>query len=284
MSSEQRSFYILLCITIIGTFVTVIYASINPNFDIIPLFNLPTVYHFYLLSFVVPIVGCIITAVILPRIIAPIFLRLKKLTMSKYIDAYVEITPQPLSLRKWIGRTLLTTLLLLGLIAVVVQILDPALFMTTELYNELVGYGLAKYAPPLTISIGGLLVPIAFGMLAAAWAMEDAGLMHYYIPEEEDRLYEVEPTHMRYTTYLKGYAGLSSLLFIISIIYQFMVVGGNIENAFVTILLPFFAIIQTIPGYLVYMKMGSQYLKKGLPVIDKIDESNLRLQDIKESL
>lgn len=51
-------------------------------------------------------------------------------------------------------------------------------------------------------------------------------IFHYDIPKEHDRIYEIEPTIRRYASYLKGYAGFSSLLFLASIVLYFVTAFG----------------------------------------------------------
>lgn len=276
---NRRNGTVLLMLAIVGILVSVFYALSNATWtQITPLFNLPTAYHFLLVALVIPIIGCMITALVMPRILVPIFMVIKKVAKHKYRNAYVQISYDRLSLRRWIRRAFLLSLLILGLIAAVVGIIDPRLFMTPEEYtNFLAETGVPQFAPPVTITIAGLIAPLAFGILATAWIMEDAGLIHYYLPEDRSELYEVEPVYKQFSNYIKGYAGLSSILFIISVAFIFLTSGGNYESAIFTLLVPFFSILQMIPGYLVYSRLGTDYLRKGLPLAGHLRESDLQL-------
>ena len=279
LNSDSRNAAVLLLITVLGVLVSVYYAFSNATWTlIIPLFNLPTTYHFLLVAIVIPMIGCILAAVILPRIIASLFMTFKRVTMHGYKNAYVPVNRGGLSLRRWLGRSLLLSLLILGLIAAVVNFIDPHLFMSAEEYSDFLSEtGVPQFAPPVTITLAGLIAPLAFGLLAASWALEDAGIIHYSLPTDESKLYEVEPVYRRLSSSLKGYAGLSSILFVISVAFTFWTLGGNMEGAIFTLLIPLFSVLQMIPGYLVYARLGSDYLRKGLPEATRLSESDLHI-------
>ncbi|MCK4567507.1 MAG: hypothetical protein KAU48_09385, partial [Candidatus Thorarchaeota archaeon] len=234
-----------------------------------------------LLVFGIPMVGSIITAFLMPRLFAPIFLKGKRVRLSGYKDAYLPVTQNRLSIKQWFGRASLVSLLILGFIAAIVNIIDPLLFMTQVEYNEfIIETGLPQLAPPVIITLTGLIAPIAFGLFAISWIMEDAGLIHYSIPaEDEDKLYKVEPVHDSYSSYLKGYSGLSSLIFLISVFYLFWTHGGNVESAIFTLLVPIFAILQTIPGYILYVRLDKSFLTSKLPEARRLNESDLRISE-----
>ena len=220
-NGNGRAAAILGLFAIIGFVISILYAFSNPDWNtIIPIFGLQIPYHFLLLVFGIPMVGSIITAFLMPRLFAPIFLKGKRVRLSGYKDAYLPVTQNRLSIKQWFGRASLVSLLILGFIAAIVNIIDPLLFMTQVEYNEfIIETGLPQLAPPVIITLTGLIAPIAFGLFAISWIMEDAGLIHYSIPpEDEDKLYKVEPVHDSYSSYLKGYSGVSSLIFLISVL------------------------------------------------------------------
>jgi hypothetical protein len=136
--------------------------------------------------------------------------------------------------------------------------------------------GFPQLAPPVTLSLAGFISPIAFGLWTVSWAMEDAGLMHYHLPESDDELlYEIEPVYRRYGNYLKGYAGVASIIFISWIIYLLWVADMNFDAVIFTLLIPVFSILQTIPGYFVYSRLSTNFLTSSLSEISRVSESEI---------
>ncbi|MBD3406130.1 MAG: hypothetical protein GF411_08400 [Candidatus Lokiarchaeota archaeon] len=278
-SLNKKSLVILLSLTVIGIILSVFWAFFASSWnDITPIFGLPTPYHFLLVAFAIPMLGGIVTGLIFPRIIAPIFKRLLGLKMRGYKSAYLPVHHDSLSLRRWFGRAVLTSLLILGLLAAIINVIDPQLFMPPSEYAAfLAETGLPQYTPPVTISLAGFLSPIAFGLWAASWALEDAGIIQYYLPEKDGILYDIEPIHHQYSGYLKGYAGLSAIIFFASIFFLFAGQEGLVEVAAFTLIIPLFLILQTIPGYIVFTRTSKAYLRKGLPKAGPLTESDLGL-------
>ncbi|TXT57900.1 MAG: membrane protein of unknown function [Candidatus Thorarchaeota archaeon] len=280
-SINKRSLVVLLLLTTIGFILSMLWAFFGSDFsDITPLFGLPTPLHFLVVAFVIPMLGGIITGIVFPRLITPLFLRLVGLKMRKYKTAYLPVHHDRLGIRRWFGRAVLTALLILGLMAAVINIIDPQILMTPTNYADLLAEtGLPQYTPPVTISIAGFLSPLAFGLWAVSWALEDAGILQYYLPEKDGVLYDIEPIHHQYSGYLKGYAGLSSVIFFVSIFLLFAGQEGLVEVAVFTLLIPLFLILQTIPGYIVYTRMSNDYLRKGLQQAGPLTESDLGISN-----
>ena len=95
----------------------------------------------------------------------------------------------------------------------------------------------------------GFVFPLAVGLWAVSWAMEDAGLMHYAFKSEDN--YEIEPIHIRYTSYLKGYAGISALMFVI----QFTMYQANqnsLEDGLLILAVVLLAIVCFFPAYFLF--------------------------------
>ncbi len=277
-TDNRRSIVILSLLLVIGLVFSLVYAFVFSDWNnVTPLFGLPAPYRFLLVAFAIPMIGSIVTAILMPRIVAPLFLRMKGKFMPKYKNAYVNIKPNPFQLRRWLSRALLTALLILGLISIVVNVIDPHLFMNPEQYTmfqEEIGF--PQLAPPVTISLAGFIAPLAFGLWAVSWAMEDAGLMHYNLPESDDeRLYEIEPVYRRYSSYLKGYAGLASLIFMSWTLCLLWVANMDYQAVIFTLLMPVFSIIQTIPGYFVYTRLRTSFLTSKLSEINKVSKSDL---------
>ncbi|MGY5877261.1 MAG: hypothetical protein RTU30_16030 [Candidatus Thorarchaeota archaeon] len=69
-----------------------------------------------------------------------------------------------------------------------------------------------------------------------------------------------------------------TLLFLVTVFFVFWNTGGvRYEDMLFTLLIPIFFMLQTIPGYLVYSKLGVDYLRKGLPTVGKLSEADLKL-------
>lgn len=282
-SENKKSTAILALLPIIGLVISIVYAFGFADWtNVTPLFGLPTAYGFLLVAFVIPMVGSIMTAILMPRIVTSLFLIIKRKLLPKYKNAYLNNKLDPLQLRRWLSRALLTALLILGLISILVNIIDPRVFMSEQQYimfQEEMGF--PQLAPPVTFPLSGLIAPIAFGLWAASWAMEDAGLMHYHIPENDNAvLYEIEPVYRRYDSYLKGYAGLASIIFISWTIYLLWTANMSYLAVIFTILMPVFSILQTIPGYFVYARLSTSFLTSNLLEISRVSESDLLKSDL----
>lgn len=144
------------------------------------------------------------------------------------------------------------------------------LFMTQEEHDRFViKMGFPRRAPPVTITLSGLLIPVAIGFWATSWAMEEADIFHHHDMGTERRIpMEVEPAYLRYNNYLKGYIGLSSVVFIATVAALFIIGGKAIEAAIFTLLIPLFAVVQSIPSYRVYSVTSREYLTRGLEMLD----------------
>jgi hypothetical protein len=274
-SDNRRSTVTLGLLAIIGLVISLVYAFGYSNWNhVTPLFGLLAPYNFLLVAFTIPMIGCIITAILMPRLVAPLFLRVKGKVLSKYKNAYISVKPQPIQFRQWLGRAGLTALLILGLLSILVNVIDPLLFMNPE---QLALFpAVPQLSPSVTLPLAGFIAPIAFGLWATSWAMEDAGLMHYSIPESDDEyLYEIEPVFRRFSSYLKGYAGLASVIFISWVIVLLVDASVPEMAVFITLLVPIFSILQTIPGYFVYSRLSKYFLISNLTEINRVSKSDL---------
>ena len=267
MSENKGRTNIVLAILGIGGIGLVFYlafSDFSSDNAIIQLFGLPEPIHVLVTVLVIPIVGSFLSVIIMPRILTPLFVKVKQPMAGQFNNAYVESGEDSTSLKLWLKRAIYTALLCLGLISSIIGSFDPAIFMTQDNLTNL--GDLALYSPPVTVALASLILPIALGLWATSWSLEDAGLMHYKVPPEgESGFYEVEPIHSRFNGYLKGFAGISSVLFLVTIFLQISNLGDEWENALFTLLVPFFTIIQMIPAYFVYLRINKSYLRKNIP-------------------
>jgi hypothetical protein len=89
-------------------------------------------------------------------------------------------------------------------------------------------------------------------------------------------MYEIEPVATNYMSYMKGFAGISSLLSV----YKFIVynIEYNRGTDALLILIPLLIIaLCFLPSYLIFVKLmkGHDYLKKGLKLMKKITKADI---------
>jgi hypothetical protein len=123
-------------------------------------------------------------------------------------------------------------------------------------------------------------MPFVNGLWSIGWVMEDAGLMHYkFEKEERNRLYEIEPVYRNYSYYLKGYAGISSILFLYNVIIAWIQVTSEsrIADIIASIFLPAIAILLSIPSYIIYGKFVNKkfLIHQDLKQLQILDESQI---------
>jgi hypothetical protein len=250
--------------------------------DKIPLFGLDQTTHVILLM-IIGFVGSILAVYIFPRIFSRLFLKVKSKIRWKYKDAYLEYTPRPLTLYKFGFRAIYLFLLELGILVLIIPFIDPSLFLTERFGLD---YYEGELGVPAVYTVGVLLglifltVPFVVGIWSVGWAMEDAGLMHYKFDNKAGReLYEIEPIHVNYTNYLKGYAGISSILFLIQAALTWASVTSEvrISDVIITLLLPAFIILISIPAYIIYSKTTAKkdFLRANLKKLKKLTEADV---------
>ena len=245
---------------------------------IVPLFGLEHRYTLMITNLLWPIFGSIICALIFPRIIAPMYLAIKKYIMPDFKNGQTDIETKPYRLKKWFWRSIYVSLLVLGIQAFLVGFFPYESMLTP---TDLLGYQGAgidiRFTLSVTSGIVGLLTPIAVGVLSVGWALEDSGLIHYDLPKEGDRIYEVEPIFRRYISYIKGYAGLSSILFLVTIIFYFIGYGAERWlDAFFTMIIPFQAMLYSAFGYFTYVKTNTQFLRGRYPPVGPVTEDEIQ--------
>jgi hypothetical protein len=115
------------------------------------------------------------------------------------------------------------------------------------------------------ISAGGLLSALVVGLWSVGWSMEDAGLIHFSMRSEKTGgLKELEPIHVRYNSYIKGYAGISSVLFVVSMALS-LFLEGRLIDIIAILTLPLHIILMLTPSMYIHSKLNSSWLRKNLP-------------------
>ncbi|MHA1282762.1 MAG: hypothetical protein ACTSQP_09690 [Promethearchaeota archaeon] len=249
--------------------------------EYVPISGLDLQTHLLIYGFLIPIIISIIVVIVFPKLFAPLFLKLKGLIYWRYKNAYIKKTNTILTKKVFFKRGLYLVLFTMGLYALISPNIDYSLFLTQESIKNYQKLGINPVYSLTVVGIFiGILFPISLGFWSVGWALEDAGLMHYKIQDERKgkELYEIEPIYLKYTNYLKGYAGISSIIFVIQISMHFIAVGGEyISDAFLIIIILFTVFPLIIPAYLAYaIIMGeNSYLRKNLKEIKKFSEEDI---------
>lgn len=229
----------------------------------------------YLIFWVgIPLFGSIIAVLLIPRILTPLFMRIKKLLRRGYSDGYVDTEISPLNGGKMIMRLVYIYLLVIGLLTTLSSFLDPLQFLPT-------GGPPSPIDPLYDISfifcIAGIAAPISVALWSVGWTLEDAGLLHYNLPSKDSgKLYEIEPVFRSYTSYLKGFASFSTVFSLI-VIYNYFLNAGYFFDAISVFLVPFHAMLITVPAYFLFSAIGSKWLRKNKRVLKQLEDTDISL-------
>lgn len=290
MSEKKKlnKLFIGLLVAYIGIyiFMSIRILTTERQAGVVPISGLPEDYHMMLFFMILPPILTTVAVLVFPRLFAPLLLKGKQKIYRHYNDAYIETDPNILSSKIFVKRAIYIFLLTLGFLAIIIPLMSneiAKLFIIPKNAEFYEGEGLdLRFVLPVLFSITfTFILPIVMGLWSIGWVLEDSGLIHYSGLEGQrerlDKLFEIEPTHLRYNSYLKGYAGISSIVFLISLTVYFMGFEGRAEDAFFVILTPLMTIIISVPAYIIYNlnkgKVG--YLRKGLPEAKRIAESDL---------
>ena len=283
MDKEKRSILIVLIIfglTLFGPFITIITASSEIQNQIVPLSGMPYTLHIIIFYLIWPFVLSIICVIIFPLILSPLFLMIKRRIWSRFKDCYVDMGDLTFDFKKFIKRGLYVALMLVGIIITIADIIDPSLFLTQYDIAQTKYSGNILYDPAVINSLVYLIVPFVIGIWAVGWVMEDVGLMHYKIPKANEKiLFEIEPVHLKYNGIIKGYAGVSSIIFLITAISVYLSIWpAHILQVIMTIIFMTFYIA---PSYIIYLKtcqaVFRKRFRKGLKEIKMISDNDIKL-------
>ncbi|MFW9845370.1 MAG: hypothetical protein ACFFD6_01375 [Candidatus Thorarchaeota archaeon] len=236
----------------------------------VPITRLGTAATYTLLWVVWPLVGSLLFVVLFPRILSSIVMRTKASIWRSYKNFVVPLSKRRLTPRMFVLRTVYLALLIMGIVSILMPYINPNPFLPGGMYDP----GDPGQAIVLVASIGGIVAPFAVGFWSVSWSMQDAALMHYkFPPEDNPDLFEIEPVHIKYESLLKGYAGLSSILFIITLVL-YVSPGGNLW----AILVPYVVMhmtLLTIPALLIHSRVDVTWLRRDLPEARKLTESDI---------
>jgi hypothetical protein len=243
------------------------------GWGIVPLTGLNAALTYILFWLLWPIFGGILFVIVMPRILGPLFLKMKGVVWSDYVNAYVDIPRATLKQNRVIRRAIYVGLLTMGIVSILIYIIPPTLLIPPGVVQ-----------PPITVfhmasiaSIAGLVVPISIALWSSGWSYRDASLVHYKIPDDGvDELYEIEPIYLRFDSFLKGYAGFSSILFIINlVIVQFTT--ADFTMALLVLYVFMHVSLLTLPSIFVHSRMNHIWLRKNLPKARKFTKSDVQI-------
>ena len=247
--------------------------------DITPISGLSEVAHQVVFISLIPVLGSILSVLIFAKFLPKLFLKIKNKFIWKFKDAYLDQPPAPFAKYIVIYRFIYIYLLTLGILAFIIPFVDPALFITPNNYKNYEMEGITpRCSMPNLFSLIGLILPIVIGLWSIGWAIQDSGLMHYRFDMRPGKMYEIEPVHVRYQSFLKGYAGISSILFLVQVVIFYYNVAqkapGRLADMTFLIMTPIMIPLMALPAYIFYAKLISKksFLRKGLPKIKILSE------------
>jgi hypothetical protein len=270
MKVDLKGIFVLVLLLIIEavTIATLWLPSLTSA--IIPLTGQSAAITYLTLWLIWPVIGGIIMVAIIPRILGPLFLRIKGGIWRDYENAYVDLSPE-LTQGRMFKRAIYIGLLTMGILSLLIYIIPPALLIPLSMEDTIFNMAFVS-------CIAGFMVPFSIAMWSASWSYHDASLVHYKIPDEDkDELYEVEPIHLRYDSFLKGYAGLSSIIFIVNLMAM-QISGGEGQLMAIVVLYVFMHMsLLTLPAIYVHSRMNHTWLRKNLPRARRFTKSDVRI-------
>ncbi|MFO8018032.1 MAG: hypothetical protein R6U96_05310 [Promethearchaeia archaeon] len=252
-------------------------ASINSAFSqgskaesIVPISGLKLQNHLLLFNVVIPNVLTLIFILLFPLIFVPLFLFVKNKIWFQYENTYIDLSEEDgMDLKKLAKRLIYVFLLTMGLSATFLNmgLIHPEDFLAEEqrvFWINQIGIDKPLYIADIFQTIAYLALPVAVGLWSIGWALEDCGLMHYKLPESKEKmLYEIEPVYRKYQSIIKGYAGISAILYFVSAISYYIInqVGG-LGGILQIIGGSFILVFIMVPGYFLYQILVNKILKK----------------------
>lgn len=251
----------------------------------VPLTGLPSEIN----SPIFVLLGIILSAVsiyIFPRILVPLFLKIKGKIYHRYENAYIPKGSTAFSPTKLLIRGIYSVLLMLGFLSIILPLVSQYtinLWLSEATINALNSEGvILYYSMDVLIPHICILVPFITGIWSVEWAMDEAGLMHFKFDAREDReLYEIEPIYRKYSSYIKGYAGISSIIFFLNLIISYAELlpeyPFRLIDMIVVLFVPFLTILIILPGYVLYFKLVKPYnfSNEGLPELKTLSEADI---------
>lgn len=274
MKLTRGGILFIIILFLIEVYVVITQWSAPLSWGTVPLTRLNGGISYTIMWLVWPLVGSIFFAVLMPRILAPLFLKLKGAVWPDYKNAYVDLPPPTLRQTSVVRRAIYLGLLTMGIVSILIYVLPPTLFLPS---GEVEPGEVSVFHMASIASIAGLVVPIAVAMWSTGWSYRDASLVHYKIPDDGvEELYEIEPIYLRFDSFLKGYAGFSSILFIINLV----VVQFSTQDLVMALLVLYVFMhisFLTLPALYVHSQMNHMWLRKNLPKARRFTKSDVQI-------
>ena len=254
--------------------------------SIVPISKLPLRDHLILIRVIWPNIATVVCIILFPLIFVPLFMKIKNKIWFKYKNGYIDIPPDFFAPKKFVRRAIYVFLLTMGLSATILALgyIRAIDFLPPDekaYWVETIGITNPLYITDVFLEIAALIYPFAIGLWAIGWAIEDSGLMHYKLPKGKDKiLYEIEPVHLKYMNIIKGYAGISAVVYFIAFISFYLThkVPFHLVTGAIAII-PLFTLATWIPAYLVYTiflkKFMIKFLRKNVKEIGTITEEQI---------
>ncbi|MBD3404827.1 MAG: hypothetical protein GF411_01670 [Candidatus Lokiarchaeota archaeon] len=248
--------------------------GLSPS-GIVPILNLDSSITYLIFWIAIPLGGSILAVLIVPRILTPLFMFVKKFLRRGYEDGYVPLEVSGLKTNRMIMRLIYVYLLVVGLLNTLLNLFDPEIFLTNDMLTSGIN---PLYNISYIFCIAGIATPITVALWSVGWALEDAGLIHYKLPAKTSgELYEIEPVYRSYSSYLKGFAGFSTILSLF-VMYDYFTSIGLDFDAISVFLIPFHAMLIVIPAYVLFSVFGSKWLRKDKPALKQLETDDLELK------
>ena len=121
---------IFYCAFLVLMFAKVIAGNEN---EIVPFLNLRQTPHVILLTMIWPIIGGILALLVFPRLLVPLYLKIKRISDKKYSDCVIQIE-RPFNLKFVLKRAFGVFLLVMGLESAILPMIDiTKLYMASQL-------------------------------------------------------------------------------------------------------------------------------------------------------
>ena len=263
IKKSQRSSLILLIFSFcVCIFIVLLLITGDMSDFPVPWTGLFPKVHYPIFAVIVPVIGSMLSVLVFPRLGVPLFLRFKGIFWKRYENAYIQVEYNPLTLKTYLMRSSFVFLLTMGLLASISPFIDYSLIIDSFTYNSLIEEGFPMhYSLDTLAGLGSLLMPIVIGIWSIGWALEDSGLIHYYIPENSLEYFEIEPAHYKYDSYIGGFAGITAFLYYLGAIGLYI---EDLQNLFWSLMMILIVLGINGFGYVIYTHFGVSYVRKGI--------------------
>ena len=283
MDKKKRNKIILLIffvLSLLPPIITIVTfpPSEPPQDVIVPISNMPYWLHIVVFYILWPQLLSIFLIFIFPLLIVPLFLFVKRKIWYNFKDAYIDLGEMQFSFKRFLKRGIYISLLLVGLIITLSGLLNPTQLLTNYSLNNTYYSDNLLFEPDVINGLAYLFLPFIVGTWSVGWTMEDIGLMHYRFPKiDQKKLFEIEPVHLKYNGIVKGYAGIASIIFLVTVsIAYFSVWPLHILQTILTIV---FMIFYPAPAYFIYMRVAQKIFRKmyrkNIKEIKHLSEDNI---------